>query len=111
MEQKNSFFHNLLGGKKRAGDDAPAAHADAPILILGSGCPSCRALEANTRAALEQLGDPSPVGHVTDFAQIAGYGVMRTPALVVDGKVVSSGTVLRTEEILPLLRARTPSAD
>lgn len=74
------------------------------VLILGSGCKNCQTLEANTRTALEQMGDTSfTVGHVTDFAEIAKYGVMSTPGLVVDGKVVSSGRVLKPEEIVALL--------
>jgi len=44
------------------------------------------------------------IDHVRDFAQIASYGVMSTPALVVDGKVVSSGKVLKTEEVVAILK-------
>lgn len=74
------------------------------VLILGSGCKNCQTLEANTRTALEQMGDTSfTVDHVTDFAEIAKYGVMSTPGLVVDGKVVSCGRVLKPEEIVALL--------
>lgn len=77
---------------------------EASVLILGSGCKSCQTLEANTRTALAQMGDTeSVVGHVTDFTEIARYGVMTTPALVVDGKVLSSGQVLKPEEIAALL--------
>lgn len=86
------------------GSTAPVKE-EASILILGSGCQSCRTLEANTRAALEQMGDTqSTIGHVTDFTQIAQYGVMSTPGLVVDGKVVSYGKVLKPEEIEALLK-------
>lgn len=77
----------------------------ASILILGPGCKNCQALEANTRAALEQMGDAaSTIGHVTDFSEIAQYGIMSTPGLVVDGKVVSSGKVLKPEEIVAILQ-------
>ncbi len=74
------------------------------VLILGGGCKNCHTLEDNTRAALQQLGVSANIGHVTDFAQIAQYGVMRTPALVVDGKVLSSGRVLSPEEAAKLLK-------
>lgn len=76
----------------------------ARIKILGSGCKKCNDLEASTKAALAQLGIDSAIDHVTDFAQIATYGVMTTPALVVDGKVISYGKVLKTDEVVALLK-------
>ena len=76
----------------------------ASVKILGSGCAKCNQLEAATKAALEQLGMDSAIDHVRDFAQIAAYGVMSTPALVVDGKVVSYGKVLKTEEVVSILK-------
>ena len=72
--------------------------------MLGSGCDKCRALEQSTLAALNELGREPQVQHVTDFAEIAKYGVMQTPALVVDGKVVSYGKVLSKAEVLKLLQ-------
>lgn len=87
------------------GGSAAPEQAEASILILGSCCQNCRTLEANTRAALERMGDTqSTIGHVTDFTQIAQYGIMTTPGLVVDGKVVSYGKVLKPEEIEALLK-------
>lgn len=74
------------------------------VKVLGSGCAKCNDLEAATKEALEQLGMDSTIEHVTDFAQIAAYGVMTTPALVVDGKVVSYGKVLKTDEVVKLLQ-------
>ncbi len=76
----------------------------AGIKILGSGCAKCNQLEAATKAALEQLGMDTTIDHVTDFSQIAAYGVMTTPALVVDGKVVSYGKVLKTDEVIKILQ-------
>ncbi len=76
----------------------------ASVKVLGSGCAKCNALEASTKAALEQLGMDTTIDHVTDFAQIATYGVMTTPALVVDGKVVAYGKVLKTEEVAKILQ-------
>jgi len=58
------------------------------VKALGSGCAKCNQIEAAKKAALEQLGIDATIDHVTDFARIATYGVMTTPALVVDGKVV-----------------------
>lgn len=76
----------------------------ASVKILGSGCAKCNKLEEATREALGQLGMDTTIDHVTDFSQIASYGVMTTPALVVDGKVVSYGKVLKTEEIIKILQ-------
>lgn len=77
---------------------------NAAVKILGSGCSKCNQLEAATKEALAQLGMPTEIDHVTDFSQIAAYGVMSTPALVVDGKVVSYGKVLKSPEIVELLK-------
>ena len=102
-----------LFGKRKAtrrcsdeGCHAQAAEtgAGARVKVLGSGCAKCNALEANARAALQSLGMDASIEHVTDFAQIASYGVMATPALVVDGKVVSSGKLLKAEEIAAILQ-------
>ena len=76
----------------------------ASVKVLGSGCAKCNQLEAATKAALEQLGMDTTIDHVTDFSQIAAYGVMTTPALVIDGKVVSYGKVLKTDEVVKILQ-------
>jgi len=77
---------------------------DSSIKVLGSGCAKCKQLEANTKEALTQLGMDIAIEHVTDFAQIAAYGVMSTPALVMNGKVISFGKVLKTEEVIEILK-------
>lgn len=74
------------------------------VKVLGSGCAKCNELEANTKVALEQLGMDTTIDHVTDFTQIAAYGVMTTPALVVDGKVIAYGKVLKTQEVVKILQ-------
>ncbi|GKH31658.1 thioredoxin family protein [Muricomes sp. OA1] len=76
----------------------------ASVKILGSGCAKCNQLEAATKAALEQLYMDTAIDHVSDFTQIAAYGVMTTPALVIDGKVVSYGKVLKVDEIIKILK-------
>tara|TARA_R100000935_G_scaffold2526_1_gene6898 strand:+ start:389 stop:616 length:228 start_codon:yes stop_codon:yes gene_type:complete len=73
------------------------------IKILGSGCKKCLALEENAKAAADAAGKQAEVIKVTDFAAIAGYGVMSTPTLVVDDKVLSMGKVLTSAEIELLL--------
>ena len=74
------------------------------IRVLGSGCAKCNQLEAAAKEALGQLGMDTAIDHVTDFAQIAAYGVMTTPALVVNDKVVSFGKVLKKDEIIDILK-------
>ena len=91
---------NAESMKKAASTKAEGAS----VKILGSGCAKCNQLEAATKAALEQLGMDTTIDHVTDFSKIAAYGVMTTPALVVDGQVVSYGKVLKTEEVVKILQ-------
>ena len=76
----------------------------ANVKVLGSGCSKCNELEKNTVEALKELGMDTEIEHVTDFAKIAAYGVMSTPALVVDGKVVSYGKVLKKDEVIKILK-------
>ncbi|MEA1605091.1 thioredoxin family protein [Pseudomonas spirodelae] len=75
------------------------------IKILGSGCKKCITLSENTQAALANLGREAQVLKVTDIAEIAAHGVMSTPALVIDDKVVSVGKVLSTGDVEKLLSA------
>ena len=74
------------------------------IKVLGSGCAKCYALEASTAEALKELGMDTPIEHITDFALIAAYGVMSTPALVVNGKVVSFGKALKKDDVIKILQ-------
>lgn len=76
------------------------------IKVLGSGCANCQNLEKATREALADLGVEADFEHVTDPGEIASYGVMRTPALVIDEDVVLSGRVPTTAAVKDLLTAR-----
>ena len=69
------------------------------IEILGSGCPNCKKLEDNAKKALEEAGKKADIVKVTDINDIIGYGVMSTPAIVIDGEVKSFGKVATVEEI------------
>jgi small redox-active disulfide protein 2 len=69
------------------------------IKILGTGCSNCKKLEENTRKAVEELGIEATIEKVTDIKDIMKYGVMKTPALVVDEKVKIMGRVPTSEEI------------
>lgn len=115
MSEKKGLFAALFGGgdsggccnveipAEAAGRKGGAADEKAVVKILGSGCHNCQALEKNVRSALEALGKEAVIGHVMDFGQISAYGVMSTPGLVVDEKVVSTGKVLSVEDAKRLL--------
>lgn len=79
------------------------------IKILGSGCPNCLRYEANVREALKELNMDVEIQKVKDYADISAYGVMSTPGLVIDEKVVSYGKVLPVDAIKKLLQP-SPSA-
>ncbi len=69
------------------------------IKILGTGCPKCKKLEETARQAVSELGVEATFEKVTDLNDIMDYGVMMTPALVIDEKVVASGKVLSVVDI------------
>lgn len=70
------------------------------IQILGTGCPKCKALEANARQAIEAGGINATIEKITEIDEIMDMGVMMTPALAIDGQVVSAGKVLNKDQIL-----------
>lgn len=73
------------------------------ITIYGTGCKKCQILEKNSRAAVDELGIDATVDHVTDVVKISAAGIMSTPALAIDGQIVSMGKVLDTKMIETLL--------
>ena len=73
------------------------------IKILGTGCPNCKKLEANTKQALEELKMKAEIEKITEIQDIMSYGVMGTPALVVDEKVKVYGRIPNVEEIKTIL--------
>lgn len=124
MGKKERFFANLFGGSKSSGccnmeivneDLGNCCGSDvkekvsglkskqADILILGPGCKNCKALEVNVKEALAKMGKNIVISHITDFNKISEYGIMSTPGLVVKGKVVSSGKVLKPDDIIKIL--------
>lgn len=124
MSEKKGFFASLFGGGKSGGccsmeiveeeagcccgsgsaqETSVSESEQADILILGTDCKNCQALERNVKEALSKLGKNITVGHITDFDKIASYGIMSTPGLVVKGNVVSSGKVLKPDDIIRIL--------
>ncbi len=77
------------------------------IKILGTGCAKCQKLEQLTREAVASLGLDATIDKVTDPGEIAGWGVMSTPALVVDDRVVTVGRVPSEADLTALLAGTT----
>jgi small redox-active disulfide protein 2 len=76
------------------------------IKILGTGCAKCNQLEASTRSAVDALGLTVEIEKVTDVGEIVSWGVMSTPALVIDDEVVMAGRVPTDTEVQQLLSTR-----
>jgi len=74
------------------------------IKILGTGCPNCIRLEANVNSVLKELEKKADIIKVTDIEEIMSYGVMSTPALVIDNKLVSYGKINSVEEIKEMIK-------
>jgi small redox-active disulfide protein 2 len=77
------------------------------VKILGTGCVNCRNLETLTRAVLDELGLEIEIDKVTDPGEIVTWGVMSTPALVVDDEVVASGRIPSRDQLKELLAGRS----
>lgn len=98
-----------LFGKKESqslNKTAPAGSDSVVFKVLGSGCKKCQTLEANVKQACEKTALKAVVEHVKDFSQIASYGVMSTPALVLNEEVVSAGKVLSAEDVKAIIREK-----
>jgi small redox-active disulfide protein 2 len=74
------------------------------IKVLGAGCANCKRLEAETRAALDAAGVSYELAKVTEYADIMAYGVLSTPALVMNEKVVSAGRIPARSKIVEMAR-------
>lgn len=73
------------------------------IKILGSGCANCKKLEANSKEAVKTMGIDAEIIKVEDMREIMKYGVMRTPAIVINEKVKAFGKVLSPDQIAKLI--------
>ncbi len=74
------------------------------IEVLGTGCAKCQKLEKNARKAVEELGIDAEIEKVEDLSEISARGVMTTPALSIDGKVIAKGKILNLEQIKEKLK-------
>ena len=74
------------------------------IKVLGGGCSKCEKLLENAKEAVAKVGIEAEIEYITDFAVIASYGIMSTPALIVDEKIISMGKVLKSTEIENFLK-------
>ena len=98
-----AFFREY---KKFIGDPMPAdPTGPVQIKVLGQGCPSCDKLEQDVMAVLAELGLAADLDHVRDIREIAAYGVMGSPALVIDGKVVAAGKIPSKNQLKEWLKA------
>jgi small redox-active disulfide protein 2 len=88
QEYKISLFREY---RRFLGEDVEEVESDLSIKILGPGCPSCERLESEIVQVLQELGLPADVQHIRDAKDIARYGVIATPALVINGKLMSTG--------------------
>ena len=80
------------------------------IKVLGSGCSKCRKLEENVHKALMENTVSADVEKVTDLQTIMSYGVMLTPALVIDEKLISAGKLLSVKDIASILEKEVDNA-
>lgn len=78
------------------------------VKVLGTGCPKCKKLEENARIAISETGLEATVEKVTDLNLIMDYGVMITPALVIDERVVANG-LRSVDDIKNLLKQQAPA--
>ena len=73
------------------------------IKVLGPGCYTCQALASRVELAVEQLGIEVTVKHVHDYQEYTTYGILFTPGLVIDGKLVSAGRVPTVKQLVAML--------
>jgi len=105
-EKKEENKGNCCCGGNCTGEEMERAEqikAAGGIKVLGGGCSKCHELQKNTEEALAELGLELGVELITDYTVISSYGVMSTPALVINEKVVSYGKVLKTADAKKLL--------
>ena len=76
------------------------------IEILGTGCAKCNKLEDMFKLAIQETGKEAEIGHIRDIKKIMEYGVMTTPALVIDGEVKAAGKLPSADEIRKMIAGK-----
>ena len=73
------------------------------VKVLGMGCPNCKKFEQNIQTALKELNIETKVHKIEDIQEIMSYGIMSTPALMIDDSIVSAGQMLGVDEIKKII--------
>jgi len=74
------------------------------IKVLGTGCPKCKSLEKSVREAVNELGIEASITKVEDIIEIMNFGIISTPGLVINNKIVSSGHLLSVNQVIEIIR-------
>lgn len=99
-----AFFNFKNGSKNQLpSEDKIKVGGSYSIKVFGTGCKACKALFENLKTAVDSLEISADIQHITDISRLAANGIMITPALVINGKTVSSGKILKAEEIKKLI--------
>lgn len=130
MSEKKGFLSGLLGGKKSgcccnmeiveegdanrqasvcecacSSNEATETEDNCCIKVLGTGCKSCHEQYENVKKAVSEIGLDMEVEYITDMEKVMTYGVMSMPAIVVNDKIASVGHVLKSGDVVKLLRS------
>jgi small redox-active disulfide protein 2 len=104
LQKVETLSMNLVDIAKIVSNNGNIGDIHMVIQILGTGCPKCKALEANAFKAVEEGNIAATIEKVTDLDEIMNMGVMMTPALAIDGDVKSMGKVLNKNQVLALIK-------
>lgn len=104
----NKIFGKSSNSEPQSKEIDLASIKSTDIVVMGSGCKKCHTLADNAKEALQNLGLNNEVIYLTDFAQIASFGVMTTPALMINNKVLSTGKVLSVKDLQELIPNNLP---
>ncbi|MEO0156266.1 MAG: thioredoxin family protein [candidate division WOR-3 bacterium] len=95
-DYKNALYREY---RRFCGEEVEEEEAGLVIKILGPGCPSCEQLEKDVRTVVQELNIAADIQHIRDLKEISKYGVITTPGLVINKKIVSTGKVPNKNQI------------